>query len=52
LAKILAMISQPSHLCMPLYSSSQICMRCLPGLTLFLLVALRSIFENLRSTWL
>jgi hypothetical protein len=49
-AKMLAMISQLSRLCMPLYSTSQIYMRCLTGLTFFLLVALKSIFKNLRST--
>jgi len=45
------MISQPSPLFMPLYSTSQICMRCLTGLTFFMLVALKSIFKKQCSTW-
>jgi len=51
-ATMLVMILQPPCLCISLYSTSQICMRCLTGRTFFLLVALKSIFKNQHSTWL
>jgi hypothetical protein len=40
------MISQPPRLCLSFYSTSQIYMRCLTGLSLFLLLAQSSVFEN------
>jgi hypothetical protein len=43
-APMLLSISQPPRLCMALYSTSQICMRCLTGLIFMLLVTQKSIF--------